>query len=399
MTKIKKSKKAQDNRSLNRRSYISSKLKKAKKRTIVEIVINNESNTNDLLNSFTTTKTNDFLIEGEIQKLQYNIQKQNEIEINNNDLSYKTYIFSYNSPIIKNKNLGLNSCPPIKYEKKFDIFSNNREIKLDNNMTFFNVNYPLYACPCFEFIDYRNKNNNERNNNLNNNTNYNNNINIINDNNNANNNNINNNNINTIFNKIRDNNNTISIFNDNKNNNNTNNFFNDIRDDNNTNNIFNYIRDNNGSNSIFNDNRNNNNINSISNDNGNNNNINDILIDNRNNNNINNISIDNIENNDLLFPFESLYDNNDIDSFLFQNDNNNLPHNRDIKSIKENLSKTKIIRKSLLEDNQKNCMICLDEFKLGQNCYTLPCSHIFHVRCFNKELKIRKKCPICRGNL
>ena len=92
MTKIKKSKKTKDNRPLkvlSRRSYMSSKLKKIKKRSKIEIIINKESNINEFLNSLKSTKENDFLIKGEIPKIQNNIQIQNEIQINYNNLSEK----------------------------------------------------------------------------------------------------------------------------------------------------------------------------------------------------------------------------------------------------------------------------------------------------------------------
>ena len=375
MTKIKKLKKAQNNRPLkvlSRRSYKSSKLKKIKKTGKIEIIINKESNINELLNSLKFIKTNDFLIKGETPKIQNNIQIQNEIQINFSNLPKKKYNpsepsillchsenFSSNSPVIQNKNLGNNSCPSIALEKNFGSFNNNREINHDN-MPFFNMNYPAYVFPCFDCINYRNNYNNESsNNNLNNNINYNN-INIRNDNSNVSNYNRNDNNINSINNINRDNNNLNTISNDTINNNNNNSILNDNRDNNNTNSIFNNSRNNNNINTIFNDNRSNNNI----------------------------------------FSNYSFFDDNFIDTFsLIVNDNNNLSHNRSIKSIKESLLKNKILRKSLLEDNKKNCMICLDEFKLGQNYYTLPCSHVFHVRCFNKEIKIRQKCPICRGNL
>ena len=95
MTKIKKLKKAQNNRPLkvlSRRSYKSSKLKKIKKTGKIEIIINKESNINELLNSLKFIKTNDFLIKGETPKIQNNIQIQNEIQINFSNLPKKNII-------------------------------------------------------------------------------------------------------------------------------------------------------------------------------------------------------------------------------------------------------------------------------------------------------------------
>ncbi len=127
-----------------------------------------------------------------------------------------------------------------------------------------------------------------------------------------------------------------------------------------------------------------------------------------NNNTINNNLNININNNNLGNNFN--FNNNLSQYFNFNILGNNRRNYRDIsysrglkaqntKFIKENLSKTKIKKVINLEDNRRDCIICLNEFKIGQNIYTLPCSHIFHVRCLNKEIKIRQKCPICRKEL
>ena len=73
--------------------------------------------------------------------------------------------------------------------------------------------------------------------------------------------------------------------------------------------------------------------------------------------------------------------------------------NRDLKNIKNKLNKTKIKKVLELDENKKNCIICFEDFKINQNIYILPCSHIFHVCCFNKEVKLRQKCPNCRENI
>ena len=86
------------------------------------------------------------------------------------------------------------------------------------------------------------------------------------------------------------------------------------------------------------------------------------------------------------------------DLFPFLN-NIKLKDKEKIKSIKENLSRMKINKKIKLDDNKKNCCICLEDFKYGQNIYSLSCSHIFHVHCLNKEIKMRQKCPLCRKEL
>ena len=62
-----------------------------------------------------------------------------------------------------------------------------------------------------------------------------------------------------------------------------------------------------------------------------------------------------------------------------------------LKSIKRNLHKIKYNEKE-----ESKCVICIEDFKKGQTVYRLTCNHIFHVRCLNKELKKRLKCPLCR---
>ena len=65
-----------------------------------------------------------------------------------------------------------------------------------------------------------------------------------------------------------------------------------------------------------------------------------------------------------------------------------------IRIVKKDLPKIKY-----KENNEPKCAICIEDFKKGQTIYNLHCSHIFHVRCLNKELKNRMKCPICRKEL
>lgn len=62
-----------------------------------------------------------------------------------------------------------------------------------------------------------------------------------------------------------------------------------------------------------------------------------------------------------------------------------------LKQVKSNLSKIKYI-----ENKESKCAICLEDFKKGRNVYYLKCNHIFHIRCLDKELKRRLKCPLCR---
>ena len=161
---------------------------------------------------------------------------------------------------------------------------------------------------------------------------------------------------------------------------------------------------NNNSSNINNRNAQNNNINN----NGNNNNINNnnrliqnemgisnVSEENPNSNRNNNINDNNLEINNNI----SMNNNNIDDHIIIEAAPRYWYFNPNIRRIKKNLTKKKIEKVIDLEENKKNCMICLNEFKNGQNIYSLPCSHIFHIRCLNKEIKIRQKCPICRRRL
>uniref|UniRef100_A0A3Q7GFX6 RING-type domain-containing protein n=2 Tax=Solanum lycopersicum TaxID=4081 RepID=A0A3Q7GFX6_SOLLC len=46
-----------------------------------------------------------------------------------------------------------------------------------------------------------------------------------------------------------------------------------------------------------------------------------------------------------------------------------------------------------------DCAVCLDNFKVGEKCRTLPkCNHSFHVQCIDSWLKKTAVCPICRAS-
>ena len=42
------------------------------------------------------------------------------------------------------------------------------------------------------------------------------------------------------------------------------------------------------------------------------------------------------------------------------------------------------------------CPICIEEFVEKERIRTLPCFHIYHVRCIDRWLKRNAKCPICK---
>jgi len=70
-----------------------------------------------------------------------------------------------------------------------------------------------------------------------------------------------------------------------------------------------------------------------------------------------------------------------------------------IRNIKKKLTKIKFNNTVSSSRNIENCTICFEKFKRYQKVYDLPCHHLFHIRCLNKEIKYRQKCPICRREL
>ena len=70
-----------------------------------------------------------------------------------------------------------------------------------------------------------------------------------------------------------------------------------------------------------------------------------------------------------------------------------------IKNIKNKLTRIRFRRSLSSYGNNESCIICMKVFRNNQNVYNLPCHHIFHILCLNKELKYRQKCPMCRNEL
>ncbi|KOM45234.1 hypothetical protein LR48_Vigan06g054000 [Vigna angularis] len=55
------------------------------------------------------------------------------------------------------------------------------------------------------------------------------------------------------------------------------------------------------------------------------------------------------------------------------------------------------VKKSVLQT--ECCCICLDEFDLNAERYTLPCQHFFHKKCITRWLQTSQTCPMCRQSL
>uniref|UniRef100_A0A803MNE4 RING-type E3 ubiquitin transferase n=1 Tax=Chenopodium quinoa TaxID=63459 RepID=A0A803MNE4_CHEQI len=51
------------------------------------------------------------------------------------------------------------------------------------------------------------------------------------------------------------------------------------------------------------------------------------------------------------------------------------------------------------EGEEKECVICLEECKVGDLVKEMPCKHRFHGGCIDKWLNLHGSCPVCRFNL
>jgi len=51
------------------------------------------------------------------------------------------------------------------------------------------------------------------------------------------------------------------------------------------------------------------------------------------------------------------------------------------------------------DDSQRQCMICLDDFKLGETVRTLPCFHRYHKGCVDNWLQRSCACPLCKHDV
>ena len=62
------------------------------------------------------------------------------------------------------------------------------------------------------------------------------------------------------------------------------------------------------------------------------------------------------------------------------------------------LVETKIEIDKLNEEN-KRCIICYEDFKDNDNGIFLPCFHVFHSNCIKTWLKNKDNCPLCKFNV
>ena len=102
----------------------------------------------------------------------------------------------------------------------------------------------------------------------------------------------------------------------------------------------------------------------------------------------------------MNIPFSSINNTFGMNSFLqhFLQNMGRHEHPTD-QQILDELPETKIDDVTKLDPEKKNCVICLEDFKNGDNATVLPCIHLFHSECVKNWLKTQNCCPICKFKL
>ena len=75
----------------------------------------------------------------------------------------------------------------------------------------------------------------------------------------------------------------------------------------------------------------------------------------------------------------------------------NISHGNNLNNY-SNLIESKIIVSKLNEENKK-CVICYEDFVDNDNAIYLPCFHVFHSKCIKEWLNTKDICPLCKINV
>ncbi|CAD8174429.1 unnamed protein product [Paramecium octaurelia] len=106
--------------------------------------------------------------------------------------------------------------------------------------------------------------------------------------------------------------------------------------------------------------------------------------------------------------FQFIYDDDDDDDDDDDSDLENQSHpsqEPEAQQIRQaqpmSLSEIKRIptQKYIPNKKNKNCVICMIDFKKSDNVKILHCFHQFHAKCINQWLKQKGECPVCRHQL
>ena len=107
----------------------------------------------------------------------------------------------------------------------------------------------------------------------------------------------------------------------------------------------------------------------------------------------------NMMNNMNMFPYVMMMNN----PFMMNMPNNMGMRNPDISPVRRNVLES--LPESTLDDitkldgEKKNCVICLNDFEVGEKVMILPCVHMFHSECIRDWFEAKDTCPICKFKL
>ena len=85
-----------------------------------------------------------------------------------------------------------------------------------------------------------------------------------------------------------------------------------------------------------------------------------------------------------------------------QNEENNIINNLDLRSKNKDLNTILKflpvweVRENKKHENNNNCVICLNDFDIGDIISALPCCHVFHTECIENWMKNELTCPVCK---
>ena len=71
--------------------------------------------------------------------------------------------------------------------------------------------------------------------------------------------------------------------------------------------------------------------------------------------------------------------------------------NKDNKKIEELLQETELTEQIINKLDNKQCLICLDNYLVGEKISYLPCFHMFHYLCIKSWVARSNKCPLCKN--
>jgi hypothetical protein len=123
-------------------------------------------------------------------------------------------------------------------------------------------------------------------------------------------------------------------------------------------------------------------------------------------------SINNMENNSNNNHNNNLNNSNNNNDMSEENENNNMDDDEDEYldseslhekpldiAIFDNLVVAKIKDVEKLDNEKKQCAICLENYVNGDESIALPCIHIFHANCIKTWLRSHNNCPSCKREI